>query len=46
VRRVRFDGDRHSLESPPMPHPNVGGKTVRVIVEWEREEIYTNGNNS
>jgi hypothetical protein len=41
VRQARFDGDRLYLESPPMPHPNVGGKTVRVIVEWEREEIST-----
>jgi len=38
VRTVRFDADRLYLESPPMPHPNLGDKTVRVIVEWEREE--------
>jgi hypothetical protein len=37
VRHVCFDGDRLLLQSPPMPHPNVDGKTVRVIVEWERE---------
>jgi hypothetical protein len=38
VRAIRFDGDRLFIESPPMPHPNVGGKVVRVIVEWERDE--------
>lgn len=37
VRHVRFDGDRLYLTSPPMPHPNIGGKVVRVIVEWQRE---------
>lgn len=38
VRFVRFEGDRLYIESPPMPHPNVGGKVVRVIVIWEREK--------
>ena len=38
VRFVRFDGDKLYIESPPMPHPNVGGKVVRVIVVWEREK--------
>jgi hypothetical protein len=38
VRAVRFDGDRLSIESPPMPHPNINNKVVRVIVEWEREK--------
>jgi hypothetical protein len=38
VRAIRFDGDRLSIESPPMPHPNIDDKTVRVIVEWEREK--------
>lgn len=37
VRVVRFDGDRLRLESPPMPHPNLRDRTVRVIVEWDRE---------
>jgi Lipocalin-like domain len=37
VRAIRFDGDRLHLQSPPMPHPNIGGKVVRVIVTWERE---------
>jgi len=37
VRTIRFDGDRLCLESPPMPHPNIGGRTVKVIVVWERE---------
>jgi hypothetical protein len=37
IRDVRFDGDRLFLQSPPMPHPNISDKVVRVIVEWERE---------
>jgi hypothetical protein len=38
VRNIRFDGDKLSIESPPMPHPNIGDKTVRVIVVWGREK--------
>ena len=37
VRFVRFDGDRLFIESPPMPHPNLAGRVVKVIVIWERE---------
>jgi hypothetical protein len=37
VRAIAFEGDRLCLQSPPMPHPNMNGKTVRVIVEWQRE---------
>jgi hypothetical protein len=37
IRAVRFDGDRLLLQSPPMPHPNINGRVVRVIVEWQRE---------
>jgi lipocalin-like protein len=38
VRFVRFEGDRLlHIESPPMPHPNVNGRVVRVIVTWERD---------
>ena len=37
VRHIRFDGDRLYIESPPMPHPNINDKTMRVIVVWERE---------
>ncbi|MFZ1922273.1 MAG: lipocalin-like domain-containing protein [Xanthobacteraceae bacterium] len=37
VRAIRFDGDKLFIESPPMPHPNISDKTVRVIVVWERE---------
>jgi len=37
VRNIRFDGDRLYIESPPMPHPNIADKTVRVIVVWQRE---------
>jgi hypothetical protein len=36
VRNIRFDGNRLTIESPPMPHPNIDGKTVRVIVVWQR----------
>jgi hypothetical protein len=38
IREVRFDGDRLLLQSPPMPHPNISDRVVRVIVEWEREK--------
>ena len=37
VRIIRFEGDRLYIESPPMPHPNMYGKTVRVIVVWQRD---------
>ena len=37
TRFIRFEGDRLFIESPPMPHPNMFGKTVRVIVVWQRE---------
>ena len=38
VRFVRLEGDRLFIESPPMPHPNVNGRVVRVIVVWERDK--------
>jgi hypothetical protein len=38
VRIVRFEGDKLFIESPPMPHPNVGNKVVRVIVTWQRDK--------
>jgi hypothetical protein len=39
VRFIRFDGeDLLHIESPPMPHPNIGGKVVRVIVTWQRDK--------
>ena len=38
VRSIRFDGNRLHIESPPMPHPNISDKVVRVIVVWERED--------
>jgi hypothetical protein len=34
VRNIRFESDRLYIESPPMPHPNINDKTVRVIVVW------------
>ena len=44
VRAIRFEGDRLCLQSPPMPHPNIDGRTVRVIVVWEREENLLHSN--
>jgi hypothetical protein len=41
VRNIRFDGERLYIESPPMPHPNINDKTVRVIVVWAREQSET-----
>jgi hypothetical protein len=38
VRNIRFEGDRFYIESPPMPHPNINDKSVRVIVVWQREK--------
>jgi hypothetical protein len=37
VRQARFADNRLYLKSPPMPHPNVDGKVVCVVVAWERE---------
>jgi hypothetical protein len=39
VRFLRFEGDDLlHIESPPMPHPNLAGKVVRVIVTWQRDQ--------
>lgn len=38
IRFIRFDGDLLYIESPPMPHPNVNNKVVRVIVTWQRDK--------
>jgi Lipocalin-like domain len=38
VRMIRFEGDRLFIESPPMPHPNVNNKLVKVVVIWDREK--------
>jgi hypothetical protein len=38
TRFVRFEGDRLLIESPPMPHPNVNDKIVKIVVVWEREK--------
>jgi hypothetical protein len=39
VRFLRFEGDDLlHIESPPMPHPNVNYKVVRVIVTWQRDK--------
>jgi Lipocalin-like domain len=39
VRFLRFEGDDVlHIESPPMPHPNVNDRTVRVIVTWSRDK--------
>ena len=38
VRFLRFEGDDVlNIESPPMPHPNVDNKTVKVIVTGARD---------
>jgi hypothetical protein len=38
TRFIRFEGDRLFIESPPMPHPNVNNKIVKVVVIWDREK--------
>ncbi|MFI4972055.1 MAG: lipocalin-like domain-containing protein [Hyphomicrobiales bacterium] len=39
VRFLRFESDDVlHIESPPMPHPNVNDKVVRVIVTWARDK--------
>ena len=38
TRFIRFEGDRLFIESPPMPHPNVNNKVVKVVVVWDREK--------
>ena len=38
VRFLRFEGDKLHIESPPMPHPNVNNRVVRVIVTWQRDK--------
>jgi hypothetical protein len=39
IRFIRFEGDDLlHIESPPMPHPNVNNKTVKVIVSWQRDD--------
>jgi hypothetical protein len=37
TRFIRFEGERLFIESPPMPHPNVNDKVVKVVVIWDRE---------
>jgi hypothetical protein len=38
TRFIRFEGDRLFIESPPMPHPNVGNRVVKIVVIWDREK--------
>jgi len=39
VRNLRFEtDDLLHIVSDPMPHPNVPGRKVRVVVTWKREE--------
>ena len=38
MRAYRFEGDLLHLESPPQPHPNIGGRVVRIIVTWKKED--------
>jgi hypothetical protein len=37
VRFFRFDGDKLQVESAPSPSPNFGGKLMRGILTWEKE---------
>jgi hypothetical protein len=37
VRRMRFADGLLYLEGPPQQHPNLGGRTVRIIITWRRE---------
>jgi len=38
TRFIRFETDNLlHIESPPLPHPNLAGKVVRVIVTWQRD---------
>ena len=39
VRFLRFEtDDLLHIVSAPMPHPNLPGRKVRVVVTWKREE--------
>jgi hypothetical protein len=39
VRHIHFESDDIlHLQSDPQPHPNLLGKTVRIVVTWAREE--------
>jgi hypothetical protein len=39
VRFLRFEGDDLlHIEIPPMAHPNVNNKVVRIIVTWQRDK--------
>lgn len=39
IRFLPFESDDVlHIESPPMPHPNVNNKVVRVIVTWQRDK--------
>ena len=39
VRYLQFEtDDLLHIKSAPMPHPNIPGKTIRVVVTWQREE--------
>jgi len=39
VRFLGFEGDDLlHIESPPITHPNVNNKVVRVIVTWKRDK--------
>ncbi len=39
VRHLRFEtNDLLHIVSAPMPHPNLPGRQVRVVVTWKREE--------
>src|SRR3981081_1223772 len=43
TRFIRFDGEILHIESPPMPHPNLAGKVVRVVVPVQCDTRPTQG---
>jgi hypothetical protein len=41
VRYIKFQNDDLiNIVSAPMPHPNLPGRKVRVVVTWKREENF------
>ncbi len=41
VRHIKFEtDDLLHIVSAPMPHPNLPGRKVRVVVTWKREENF------
>jgi hypothetical protein len=38
VRRFRIEGDKLHIEAAPQPYANFGGRVMRGILVWQREE--------